>query len=91
MIASLPWSYPTPRPFKHNLDQFAVTKLGKCQIVQPWLAAQFGALFHVQCEHGDAAVLRLGVNDDGTISSAELVPSTKVYFGPPVGLTATRT
>ena len=90
VMASLPWSYPTPRPFKHNLDLFAATRLGKCQLVRPWAVGPYGALFHAQCEHGDAAVLRLGVHEDGTISKAELLRSSDVYFGPPVSLPASR-
>ena len=82
--------YPTPRPFKHNLDLFAATRLGKCQLVRPWVVGPYGALFHAQCEHGDAAVLRLGVHEDGTISKAELLRSSDVYFGPPVSLPASR-
>ncbi len=91
VIASLPWHYPTPRPFKHNLDLFEATRLGKCQLVQPWVVGAYGALFHAQCEHGDAAVLRLGVHEDGTISQAELLRSSDVYFGPPVSLPPSRT
>ena len=56
VVASLPWSEPTPRPFTHNLDGAAVTAMGKCELVRPWVTGREEALFHVMCEHGDAGV-----------------------------------
>jgi len=79
-----PWSYPTPRLFKHNLDLHAASKLGKCRLVRPWVVGPRQALFHLMCEHGEAAVLRVGVHADGTISGLSLWRSSGMYFGPPV-------
>ncbi|HEY0136491.1 MAG TPA: hypothetical protein VGB85_20555, partial [Nannocystis sp.] len=88
VAASLPWSSPTPRPFKHNLDRPAANELGSCRLVRPWVVGPRQALFHATCEHGDAAVLRVGVHEDGTIAGLSLWRVSDVYFGPPVTVPA---
>ena len=84
-LASLPWDWNTSHPFKHNLTLSTATKLGRCTLLQPWVVGhERGALFHARCEAGNDAVLRLGLNRDGTISLAELFPAQQLYKGPPI-------
>ncbi len=85
LLASLPWAWNTSHPFKHNLTLSTATKLGRCTLLQPWVVGhERGALFHARCEAGNDAVLRLGLNRDGTISLAELFPAQQLYKGPPI-------
>jgi hypothetical protein len=85
VLASLPWSPETERPFKHNLNEPQTIRMGECELVKPWVTAEFGALFHVLCKNDNPAILALGVHKNGTIKSAKLTPAYKIYKGPPVG------
>jgi hypothetical protein len=82
LLASLPWTWDTSRPFKHNLNLYDALMLGHCTLLRPWVVGQHGGLFHARCDKGDA-VLRLGLNADGTIWLAELLPGSS-YKGPPI-------
>lgn len=84
VLASLPWSADTERPFKNNLNTPESIRMGECELVKPWVTAEFGALFHVLCKNDDPAILALGVHKNGTIKSAKLTPAYKIYKGPPV-------
>ncbi|MBK7825290.1 hypothetical protein [Nannocystis sp.] len=84
LLASLPWAWNTSHPFKHNLTLSPATKLGHCTLLQPWVVGERGGLFHARCDNGEDAVLRLGLNADGTISLAELFSAQKLYKGPPI-------
>jgi hypothetical protein len=84
VLASLPWKPGTERPFVNNLYRYDATKLGSCTMLRPWVVAQYGGLFHVRCEKGDAAILRLALHKNGTIAEARLIPSNDNYNGPPV-------
>lgn len=85
LLASTPWSVlDKHRPFKQNLNHYTIVNKGRCELLRPWTVSKRGGLFHVQCEQGDAMLLSLSLHDDGTISEAELVPSWKLYRGPPV-------
>lgn len=84
VLASLPWTPDTQRPFKTNLNQRAAIHFGGCELVRPWVVAERGALFHVQCDNGDPAILSIGVHKNGTLKTAELRPAYKIYKGPPV-------
>ena len=86
VLASLPAGAATPRPFKHNLDWGVAEQVGKCQIVRPWTVRELGAVFHLECEHGDTALLALRVHEDGMIAYAGLTRSAPVYRGPAVWL-----
>jgi hypothetical protein len=86
VLASLPEGAATPRPFKHNLDWGVAEKLGKCQVVRPWVVRELGAVFHLECVHGDAALLALRVHEDGTIAYVGLTRSAGAYRGPAVWL-----
>ena len=74
------------RPFKNNFDWGVAQKVGKCQIVRPWAVRELGAVFHLECEHGDAALLAVRVGEDGMIAYAGLTYSAGAYRGPAVWL-----
>lgn len=82
LLASLPWTWDTKRPFEHNLNFYDALQLGHCELARPWVIGQHGGLLHVRCDKGPA-VLRLGLHDNGTISVAELLPADS-YRGPPI-------
>lgn len=82
LLASLPWTWDTKRPFEHNLNFYDALQLGQCELARPWVISQHGGLFHVRCNKGPA-VLRLGLHDNGTISVAELLPADS-YRGPSI-------
>lgn len=82
LLASLPWTWDTSRPFEHNLNLYDAVTLGRCELVRPWVISQHGGLLHVDCDKGPA-VLRLGLHANGTIAVAELLPGD-VYRGPPI-------
>ncbi len=65
--------------------------MGACTLLRPWVVSRYGGLFHVRCEKGDAAILRLAVRRNGTISEATLLPSHDHYRGPPVADAPPRT
>lgn len=83
LTASLPWSPETKYPFTNNLGSKNSRKLGSCEVLRPWVVGSHGGLFHLKCEHGDTAVLRVALNSKGTLSRADLLPGD-VYKGPPV-------
>lgn len=82
VLASMPWTLDTLRPFKHNLNLYGATRFGRCELARPWVVGQHGALLHVRCDAGPA-VLRLYLHKDGTIASVELLPGES-YKGPPI-------
>lgn len=81
VLASLPWEADVERPFFHNLTKPASRELGRCELVRPWVVGKNGGLFHVRCAGEKRAILRLGVRQDGTLKSAELL-SGSGYKGP---------
>lgn len=85
VLASLPWHWDdNDRPFRHNLNLYDATVLGKCTMLRPWTVARHAAMFHVRCEKGDDAVLRVTLNDNGTLESVTLGDEANLYKGPPV-------
>jgi hypothetical protein len=85
VLASLPWQWDdNDRPFRHNLNLYDATSLGKCTMLRPWTVTSRAAMFHVRCEKGDDAVLRVVLNDNGTLESVTLGDPANLYKGPPV-------
>jgi hypothetical protein len=83
LTASLPWDPGTKQPFTNNLGTDASRKLGTCEVLRPWVVGSHGGLFHLRCEHGDTAVLRVLLHRHGTLARVDLLPGN-VYKGPPV-------
>lgn len=85
VLASLPWQWDhNDRPFKHNLNLYDAMRLGSCTMLRPWVVSRNAAMFHVRCDKGDDAVLRVSLSDGGTLASVTLTDANELYKGPPV-------
>lgn len=83
VIASLPWDADAVRSFETNLREHDARRLGKCEVVRPWVHGPRVGLFHVNCEEGEA-VFGVRLDEEGSILRAHMVEG-EVYQASPDG------